>query len=158
MAQLWSWGIPVAGILLIAGLSDSGFDKNRTLLRLAATGLDGPVPAKVVRVIDGDTLEVEARIWLGQSVDVHVRITGIDTPELRGACAAEREAALSARRFLEQRLAGTEVQLRDLAYDKYGGRVLARVIDKNGDVGTALVQSGLARPYAGGTRRPWCPD
>ena len=158
MAQLWSWGAPVAGVLLVAGISDSGFLDDRALLRIAANALDGPISAKVVRVVDGDTLEVEARIWLGQSVDVHVRIDGIDTPELHGACAGERHAALSARDFLEQRLGGSEIQLRDVSYDKYGGRVLARVIDKTGDVGAALIASGLARPYGGGPRLPWCPD
>src|SRR3954468_23373837 len=111
MAQLWSWGVPVAGMLLIAGVSDSAFLDDRALLRIAANALDGPVPARVVRVVDGDTLEVEARIWLGQSVDVHVRIDGIDTPELHGACAEERQAALSARDFLKQRLAGSQIQL-----------------------------------------------
>jgi micrococcal nuclease len=156
MAQLWSWTLPVAGVLLAAGLSDSAFLEDRALLRMAANGLDGPIPAQVVRVVDGDTLQVEARIWLGQSVDVRVRIDGIDTPELHGACDAERQAALAARAFLEKRLSDAAIQLRDVTYDKYGGRVLARVIDKDGDVAAALIATGLARPYNGGQRQPWC--
>jgi endonuclease YncB( thermonuclease family) len=156
MAQMWAWSVPVAGLLLAAGLSDSAFREDRALLRIAANQLEGPVPAEVIRVLDGDTLEVEARIWLGQTVSVRVRIDGVDTPELRGACPKERQDAMTARAWLEQRLAGAEIQLRELAYDKYGGRVLARVIDKDGDVGEALVGAGLARPYAGGAREPWC--
>ena len=47
--------------------------------------LPGPIPAEVLKVVDGDTLEVEARIWLGQGVQVSVRLRGVDTPELRAA-------------------------------------------------------------------------
>src|SRR5690606_10793304 len=60
----------------------------RALNRLA-----GPVPAEVLRVVDGDTIEVRAHVWLGHEVTTLVRIAGIDTPELRGKCAAERTAA-----------------------------------------------------------------
>ena len=35
--------------------------------------LAGPVPAEVVRVVDGDTLLVRAEIWLGQTVEVDGR-------------------------------------------------------------------------------------
>jgi len=30
----------------------------------------GPISARVLRVIDGDTIVVHARIWLGQDIDV----------------------------------------------------------------------------------------
>ncbi len=43
----------------------------------------GPVAAHVSRVIDGDTFEASAAIWLGQAITVRVRIAGIDAPELR---------------------------------------------------------------------------
>ena len=60
--------------------------------------LPGPVPAAVIEVIDGDTVRVRARVWLGQDVETAVRIAGIDTPELRGAdCDAERRLAEAAR-------------------------------------------------------------
>ena len=35
-------------------------------LRVASAAFDGPVRADVVRVIDGDTFEAAARIWLGE--------------------------------------------------------------------------------------------
>src|SRR5690606_516345 len=58
----------------------------------------GPIEARVLRVIDGDTLLVEARPWPQQKIEVYVRIRGIDTPEIRSKCPQIREAALSARR------------------------------------------------------------
>ncbi|MBI4184374.1 MAG: thermonuclease family protein [Proteobacteria bacterium] len=119
--------------------------------------LAGPVPAAVVRVVDGDTLVVRARIWLGQSVETHVRVDGVDTPELKGRCPRERALAEDARRFVIERLAGGAATLRRLVYDKYGGRVRARVETAAGeDLGGALIAAGLARPYDGGARRDWC--
>ena len=48
--------------------------------------LTGPVPAVVEDVIDGDTLRVRARIWLGQDLAIYVRLAGVDAPEVRGSC------------------------------------------------------------------------
>ena len=126
----------------------------------AATGeepLPGPIPAIVLRVVDGDTLEVRARIWVAQDVTVLVRLDGIDTAELRGACAEERAAAVAARAALTELAAGQVVRLHDVRWDKYGGRVLARVTGASGlDVGEALIARAVARPYRGGPRSGWC--
>src|SRR5690606_16495125 len=125
----------------------------------AGTGetLPGPVPADVVRVIDGDTLKVRAHIWIGQAVETAVRLQGINAPELRGDCEAERRLAAAARDYLARLVAGGKVRLRDIAQDKYGGRVVARIDDPSGrDIGAALVAAGLARPYDGGKRHKWC--
>ncbi|MBT4718911.1 MAG: thermonuclease family protein, partial [Rhodospirillaceae bacterium] len=66
----------------------------------SAETLAGPVPARLLRVIDGDTIAVSARIWLGQAVETLVRVDGVDTPELKGKCAAERKLARRARGFV----------------------------------------------------------
>lgn len=119
--------------------------------------LDGPISARVVRVIDGDSLIVQARIWVGQQVETGVRILGVDAPELRGRCRAERDLAQRSRAFLEQRVGGRQIRLRDVQLGKYAGRVVARVDAWDGeDLGQALVAAGLARPYDGGPRKPWC--
>ena len=119
--------------------------------------LPGPVRAEVIRVHDGDTLIVRARIWLGQVVSTKVRLAGVDAPELRGRCEREKRMARAARRFVERKLAGARVTLRDIRFGKYAGRVLARVITAEGeDLGQALIAAGLARPYRGGRRDRWC--
>ena len=123
----------------------------------AAEVLSGPLEARVLQVLDGDTIEVAARVWPGQEVRTRVRLAGIDTPELRGKCPAEREAAERARAFLAAAVADGRVALHDVRYGKYAGRVLARVLAADGrDLGRALIDERLARPYAGGKRRPWC--
>ena len=123
----------------------------------AAEVLPGPVPARLVRVVDGDTVVVRARIWLGQEVEIHVRLAGIDAPELRGKCAFERDLAVRARDFVVARLNGGQVRLSHIQYGKYAGRVVARVHAPDGaDLSAALLQAGLAHPYKGRKRRPWC--
>jgi len=124
--------------------------------------LAGPVPAVVEEVIDGDTLRVRARIWLGQDVATLVRFAGVDAPEIRGACARERDLARRAQDFVARQVTsdGTRrpsVRLRDVRYGKFARRVVARVETAAGvDLAAALLAAGLARPYDGGARRGWC--
>ena len=119
--------------------------------------LSGPVEAAVTRVIDGDTLAVEAHLWPGLVLSQNVRIRGIDAPELHSACAAERAMAAAARDRLTQ-LAGDTIKLQHIGDDKYGGRVDADVVNAAGtDIKAALIAAGLVRAYDGGTRGDWCP-
>ena len=119
--------------------------------------MPGPVAADVIRVIDGDTLALRARIWIGIDIVVNARIRGIDAPELRGRCEAEKAKAEEARARLDGLAAGRTVRLRQIENDKYAGRVLADIVTDDGtDLAAAMLESGLARPYDGGGRAPWC--
>jgi micrococcal nuclease len=123
----------------------------------AAERMAGPVEAEVVRVVDGDTLVARARIWLGQTIETHVRLAGIDAPELRGKCLSEKERARAARDALARLVGEGPVMLADIESDKFGGRVLARVrTSQSQDVATAMIAEGYARAYAGGRRMGWC--
>jgi endonuclease YncB( thermonuclease family) len=157
MSQSRVWSFPgfAAALLLLAAATDE-IPLTEAPRRVAAQGLDGPVSAKVERIVDGDTIDVRADIWLGQTLLVRVRIDGVDAPELEARCAEERKLALSAREFLVRRLEGASVKLTRIVYDKYGGRVRAEVADSKGDVGEALLTARLARPYHGERRAPWC--
>ncbi len=126
----------------------------------AGERLAGPLPAQVVSVIDGDTLEVRVHIWLGQHIRTRVRLAGIDAPELKGKCARERDLAQRGRAYilaqLESAAGAAPVQLKEVRYGKYAGRVLARVETLDGtDLGQELVTAGLARPYDGRRRSSW---
>ena len=133
----------------------------RLIVPVTAAGwrdpIPGPVPALVVDVIDGDTVLVRARIWLGQEVETRVRLDGVDTPELRGKCEAARRLAREARAFVQARVGGRQVILRDIQYGKYAGRVVARIQTPDGvDLTEALIAAGLGHAYDGGARAPWC--
>ena len=111
----------------------------------AEAPFDGPVQAHVVRVVDGDTFEASAQIWLGQAIDIRVQILGIDAPELHARCDDERVRAEAARDYLAQRIEGGEVRLSAVRYDKFGGRVDAKVADQGGDIAGAMLKAHLAR-------------
>ncbi len=149
-------GIAAGGLVVLAGAFDPASDLSPAPRRVAAAAFEGPVHAQVVRVIDGDTFEAAAQIWLGEAIEVRVRIDGIDAPELHGRCDQERVRAEAARAYLARRIEGGEVRLSAVRYDKYGGRVDAVVEDDSGNIGDAMVRAGLARPYHGERRRPWC--
>ncbi|AKI02921.1 micrococcal nuclease-like nuclease [Hoeflea sp. IMCC20628] len=115
--------------------------------------IPGPVSVQVIRIIDGDTLEVDAHPWPGHAVRVSVRLRGIDTPERRSRCSTERLAADHARNELERLVSGfPTVELINVSGGKYYGRVLADLKAGTRDVAAAMLESGLARPYQGGKR------
>jgi micrococcal nuclease len=122
----------------------------------AADVVPGPVPATVLRVIDGDTFEARAEIWPDIEVTVAVRLAGIDAPELHAACPRERELAAAAQALLARELlAAGEVLLAHVAHDKYAGRVLAEVRLADGrSAALLLLGSKLAAPY--GQAHDWC--
>jgi micrococcal nuclease len=136
-----------ATVLAMFALSASG-------ISAAAEIVPGPLSADLIRVIDGDTIEVRAHLWLGLELTTRVRLSDIDAPELDGGCPAERELAKAARAFLTGTLSPA-VTLRDVRQDKYGGRVVARVLDRNGrDLGRLLTEARLAIPLQ--VTPAWC--
>ncbi len=122
-----------------------------------ADTIPGPIPADVVRVIDGDTFDADAHPWPGMTIRIRIRLESIDAAEMRGKCPAEIALAIKARDRLKA-LVGDVVQLVDVRRGKYAGRVLAGVLVDGKRVGTTLIAEGLARPYSGGKREGWCDD
>lgn len=106
-----------------------------------------PGPLQMCRAVDGDTIRCG---------EERVRLVGLDAPELRGRCEAERQRALAATERLRLLIADG-VTLSTAGRDKYD-RVLAVVLDARGqDVGQILVREGLAHAYHGrGPREGWC--
>lgn len=118
-----------------------------------ASNLAGPVRAEILRVIDGDTFVAEAEIWPGQFLRTAVRVRGIDAPELKSRCAAEKARAIAARDALAAMLSGGPVYLSRIEGDKYFGRVVADVTTAAGfDVAPGLTGNAHARAYDGGLR------
>jgi endonuclease YncB( thermonuclease family) len=123
----------------------------------ASERLEGPFHARVIEVIDGDSLRVVVRVWLGQHIETVVRIRGIDTPERRSACPGESKAAQAATEALDRLVGPGTVVLSHIAGDKYFGRVLADVtLESGASLREEMLHSGLARVYDGGTRASWC--
>jgi endonuclease YncB( thermonuclease family) len=110
----------------------------------------------VLTITDGDTFRGRIEVWPNVEVVTAVRVSGIDTPEIRGKCVAEREKAITARERLRALLAAGEVTITKVMNDKFAGRVDAVVMVNGVRVADTLVAEGLARPYTGGARQGWC--
>jgi len=103
------------------------------------------------KAIDGDSIVSPS----GQVI----RIANIDTAELEGRCASERQLAQRAKAATQAALdrAGA-VTLRpfERSRDRHG-RTLAYVVVDGRDLGELLMAQGLARPWTG-RRQSWCPS
>lgn len=108
---------------------------------------------QIIRVIDGDTLEVSGET---------VRISNIDTAEMppRSKCLAEQRLALAAKAGLEDVIGvswGASVTLEREGTDQYR-RTVARVRLADGtDVGEEMIRRGLAETW-NGHRMDWCSE
>jgi len=123
----------------------------------ADPAITGPISAKVTKIIDGDTFRIEAYLWPGLEAKASVRVNGVDTPEIRGKCEAEKQKAREAREFVKGLILGEVVYLENVKYGKYAGRVVADVKLNGGDnLAEKIIQQGLGREYHGGAREGWC--
>lgn len=114
-------------------------------------------PVAVLSVYDGDTFNARVNLWPGLQITTRVRLRGIDAPEIRARCPAERDKALAARDALRAMLDQGAAAIAEVGLDKYGGRVLATASTaRTPDVATALLIAGLVRRYDGGRRQAWC--
>lgn len=113
----------------------------------------------IISVIDGDTIKSNVKLPC-PLCKVSVRILGIDTPESNylAKCAAEKEKGLEAKEFTKSLAEGQSTMIiSGYKWDKYGGRIDAHVTINGVDVGQALIDKGLAKPYTGiGPKPDWC--
>ncbi len=128
---------------------------------LANVTNDGRYEWPVLRVVDGDTLDVHLPGLPPELQPVKIRVRGIDTPEIRGKCASEKEMARKAKAFTAGKIEEAQASAQPIAFanvdwDKYGGRIDADVAVGGKSLADMLVLAGLARRYDGGKRAGWC--
>lgn len=116
---------------------------------------------KILRVVDGDTVEFEASFLIPElGKTLKMRILGVDTPEKGKAakCDKEEQASLRAKLFTEQEISkGKKIVLLIKKWDKYGGRVLGDVIIDGKSLSVKLIENNYAVPYYGkGVKNDWC--
>jgi micrococcal nuclease len=110
---------------------------------------------EVLRVVDGDTVDV--RIDLGFNVwhKCRVRMVGINAPESRTKDLEEKEKGLAAKEWLKLRLFGVgdiySVELQSQGTGKYG-RVLGEFYIDGTNINQEMVEVGHAVAYDGGKR------
>ena len=112
---------------------------------------------KVINVYDGDTFRVNIDSLppiVGKNIPI--RVSGVDTPEIRGKCLYEKNLALKARDFVRDKLANAkEIKLTNLQRGKYF-RVVANVTFDGVSLEQELLDNELAYEYSGGKKLSWC--
>ena len=130
------------------------------LVLIAGPALAADYAWPVVRVIDGDTVAVDASADMPPELaDVKVRLKGVDTPEKggRAECDHERDAGRAATAFTERAVAEASlIVVRDPEWGKWGGRVVADLVLDNRSLSDSLIAAGHGRAYDGGRRGSWC--
>jgi|TARA_Y100000310_G_scaffold71645_1_gene67532 micrococcal nuclease len=106
--------------------------------------------AKILRVVDGDTVDVDIDLGFGlTSNKKRIRLLGIDTPEKRTRDLTEKYYGKLATAFLESHLeVGKKYKLRTSKPDKYG-RILGEFFIKDTNINQLLVEENHAVAYYG---------
>lgn len=115
---------------------------------------------KILRVVDGDTVEFEAS-FLPDPLPkkLKLRILGVDTPEKGHRAQCDKEAnmgdqATALTKKLVLNATKKEIILKQ--WDKFGGRVLGDLILDGKSLKDSLIAAGLAREYYGDKKQSWC--
>lgn len=106
--------------------------------------------AKVLRVIDGDTIDVSIDLGFRAWRTERLRLLGVDTPELNAKDPVIREHAVKARDFVQWKVDQKDIVIRTHKSDSFG-RWLAEIFymdsDKQINLCEQLLAEGLAVPY-----------
>ena len=106
-------------------------------------------------VYDGDSFRL---CWIhgGRKVRIMGRLSGVDTPELRGSSEKEKALAIRAKKRLEDIIKGKFVTIRNPATEKYGRSMSDLEIDEIHSVSDYMLEDPeICRPYEGGTKVSW---
>ena len=115
--------------------------------------------AEVLRVLDGDTIDVLINVGFNIFLKDRIRLYGVNTPETRTKDLKEKAEGMKAKQFVVSALLhNKKIKIRTIKKGKYG-RYLAMVYiptaSNNGDywdLNNTLLTKKLATEYYGGKR------
>ena len=114
--------------------------------------------AKIIGVYDGDTVTALVQLGFNVTIELKLRLYGIDTPEVRGK---NKKEGIKVRDYVRELILNKDVVITTFK-DKKGkyGRYLAEVwLDRIEDdalsgilLNRLLIDNGMAKEYFGGKR------
>ncbi len=107
----------------------------------------------IASIYDGDTFKINLNCSLAVYCEkVPVRVLGVDTPEIKGQTAREKELAQQAKEFTKKFLEKEPIRLSNCGRDKYF-RLLCDVTNGEGkNLAKELIKANLGYSYYGGTK------
>lgn len=114
------------------------------------------IVSEVTSIYDGDTFRCNIKGYpkiIGERIGI--RVSGIDTPEMRDKRPHIKKKAQQAKQFAVKMLReGKVIKLKNLKRGKYF-RIVAEVWIDGKSLADELIKAGLAHPYDGGTKIKW---
>jgi micrococcal nuclease len=115
---------------------------------------------KVIKVYDCDTITIATKFPYLSTLDesnimyrFHIRLLGIDTPEMKTKNEDEKTLSHLAQKTLSELILNKKVTLKNTSLDKYG-RILGNVYMENGiELSKWAIENRFAVPYDGGTKK-----
>ena len=109
--------------------------------------------AKVLKVIDGDTIDVLIDLGFDIQHKIRLRLFGINTPETRTKDLKEKYLGLTSKWYLSHLLKNRDIIVKTYKTGKYG-RYLATIYLKGSkkSINQKILEEGLAEIYFGGKR------
>ncbi len=110
---------------------------------------------EIVKVVDGDTIDILIDLGFDLTKKERVRLAGIDTPESRTRDLEEKAMGLEAKEFLTRRLndamSTDSLKVQTEKDGKYG-RMLGHLFCNETNINTEMVYRGYAWEYDGGKK------
>ncbi len=115
---------------------------------------------KVIKVYDCDTITIATKFPYLTTLDesnvmyrFHVRLLGVDTPEMKNKNGDEKSIAHLAQKTLSDLILNKNVTLKNTSLDKYG-RILGNVyMDDGTEISKWAIEKRFAVSYDGGTKK-----
>lgn len=107
---------------------------------------------EVVKVVDGDTIDVLIDLGFDLTKKERIRLAGIDTPESRTRNLEEKKMGLEAKEYLQNKLDNcNDLRVKTEKDGKYG-RMLGWIHGNDENINNIMVTEGYAWEYDGGTK------
>lgn len=107
---------------------------------------------EVVKVVDGDTVDVILDLGFDMFKKERIRLNGIDAPESRTLDTEEKALGIDAKEFLERRLGDCDNLWVATEKDGKYGRMLGDIWCSATNINEEMVLRGYAWKYDGGTK------
>lgn len=109
--------------------------------------------AELLRVIDGDTVELMVDLGFNVTYRATFRLYGVNAPETRTTNLVEKQLGLDAKRWLTDKLNGPIVvqTLKDDVQEKFG-RYLVKLFVADVCINDLMITEKMASEYFGGKR------
>ncbi len=109
---------------------------------------------EVVRVVDGDTVDVVFDLGFSLFKKERIRLAGIDTPETRTRDLKEKEMGFEAKEKVEKALTAAEMIVCQTEKEGKYGRILGWLFldGSASSFNKQLIDEGFAWPYLGGQK------